>query len=45
VLDENYLDGTLIGDDVSEYCQQISINRAEQTSFLTSAQVIAASLC
>lgn len=27
VLDEDYLDGTLLGDDVSSYCQSISINR------------------
>lgn len=27
VLDQNYLDGTLIGDDVSAYCRQVSINR------------------
>ena len=33
VLDENYLDGTLLGDDVSEYCQQISINRGRTNQF------------
>lgn len=27
ILDSDYLDGTLIGDDVSAYCQEISINR------------------
>jgi len=27
VLDQNYLDGTLTGDDVSTYCKQVSINR------------------
>ena len=27
LLDEGYLDGTLLGDDVSEYCRQITINR------------------
>ena len=27
VLDEDYLDGTLIGDDVSDYAQEISISR------------------
>jgi hypothetical protein len=27
VLDQDYLGGTLIGDDVSEYCQQVTINR------------------
>jgi hypothetical protein len=27
VLDDDYLDGTIIGDDISEYCRQISISR------------------
>jgi hypothetical protein len=27
LLDSFYLDGTLIGDDVSEYCRQVTINR------------------
>ena len=27
VLDQDYLGGTLVGDDVSEYCQQVTINR------------------
>lgn len=27
VLDSNYLDGTLLGDDVSSYCREISISR------------------
>lgn len=27
ILDSDYLDGTLVGDDVSQYCQEISISR------------------
>ena len=27
VLDEDYLDGSLIGDDVSQYAQEVSISR------------------
>lgn len=33
VLDEDYLDGTLLGDDVSQYCQQITINRGRTNQF------------
>tara|TARA_R110000868_G_scaffold283444_2_gene543869 strand:- start:1074 stop:2342 length:1269 start_codon:yes stop_codon:yes gene_type:complete len=33
VLDQDYLDGTLLGDDVSGYCQQISINRGRTNQF------------